>query len=205
MSEENQEIKKDENTDEISTEEKEIVEAKTESNDKENTAKILNENVRVSEPMSDTEAKNFMSNHSRRDFLIGGAAAVFGYFGYSWLKQPDQNYIFTDTFRFNEKVSQIYYSPKNLAPEFPAERITEARVNGGEGLGENFDPANWNLQVVGVANQEKYPQFTENITLRRNGRNRRADQIGRTAAVEKRDSRFAFDFRRHQTIAALSK
>ena len=150
MSEENPEIKKDENTDEISTEEKEIVEAKTESNDKENTAKILNENVRVGEPISDAEAKNFMSNHSRRDFLIGGAAAVFGYLGYSWLKQPDQNFIFTDTFRFNEKVSQIYYSPKNLAPEFPAERITEARVNGGEGLGENFDPANWNLRVGGL-------------------------------------------------------
>lgn len=163
MSEENQEIKKDENTDEVSTEEKEIVEAKTESNVKENTAKVLNENVRVGEPVSDAEAKKFMSNRSRRDFLIGGAAAVFGYLGYSWLKKPEQNYFFTDAFRVNEKVSQIYYSPKNLAPEFPPERITNARVNGGEGLSDGFDPAKWKLQVVGVENQENYPQFAENI------------------------------------------
>ncbi|CAN5709320.1 hypothetical protein BH20ACI4_BH20ACI4_30360 [soil metagenome] len=178
MSEENLEVKKEENKDEISTEEKEIVEAKIEPDDKENTAKILNENIRISEPMSDDEAKKIMSKHSRRGFLIGGAAAVFGYLGYSWLKQPEQNYIFNDAFRVNEKVSQLYYSPKNLAPEFPPERITEARVNGGIGLVENFDPANWKLQVVGVANQEKYPQFTENIIY---------EEMGETAAPTKLD------------------
>ncbi|MEO6587868.1 MAG: molybdopterin-dependent oxidoreductase [Pyrinomonadaceae bacterium] len=150
MSEEKLENKTDENEDEISTEAREIVEAKTDANDKENTAKILNENMRVGEPVSDVEAKKFMSYRSRRDFLIGGAAAVLGYLGYSWLREPERNYIFTDTFRFNEKVSQLYYSPKNLAPEFSAERITEARVNGSAGLGENFDSANWALRVGGL-------------------------------------------------------
>ncbi len=150
MNEENVKINKEETENEVSTEEKEIVKAKTELNGKENTAKILNEKMRVGESVSDAAAKKFMSNRSRRDFLIGGAAAVFGYLGYSWLRQPDQNSIFTETFRFNEKVSQIYYSPKNLAPEFSAERITEARVNGGEGLGEDFDSANWKLRVGGL-------------------------------------------------------
>ena len=78
---------------EISTEEKDVVEAKTEPNDRENTARILNENKRVGEPVSDAAAKKTIAKHSRRGFLIGGAAAVFGFLGYSWLKKPDQSYI----------------------------------------------------------------------------------------------------------------
>lgn len=150
MSEENLKIANEEPNAGITTEEKEIVEAKNESKDRKNTAVILNEDRRVGEPVSDAEAKKFMLKRSRRDFLIGGAAAVFGYLGYSWLKNPERNYIFTDTFRLNENVGRLYYSPKNLAPEFQPEKITEARVNGGEGMSDGFDPANWRLSVGGL-------------------------------------------------------
>ena len=155
----NEEIKKaiiDEDADDetaVSTEEKDVVEAKTESNDKENTARILNENERVSKTMSDAAAKKMMTTHSRRGFIVGGAAAIVGYLGYSWLKNPEQSYIFDKAFRVNESVSQAYYSPSHLAPEFPPSRITEARVNGMEGLGDDFDRTNWNLRVGGLANR----------------------------------------------------
>ncbi len=49
--------------------------------------------------------------------------------------------LYEKAFRFNERVSQLFYSPKRLAPEFPLDRVTRPeRYNGGEGLeGEVVD------------------------------------------------------------------
>ena len=139
---------------------REIGERKT---GEENTAALLKENRHLSEPLSNDEAKRRMSSMSRRGFLIGGATAVFGYLGYGWLKQPENFSVFQKVLKFNEDLSQLYYSPKHLAPEFPKSRISTARVNGGEGMSDNFDPTTWKLQVTGVTNQNSYPQYQANI------------------------------------------
>ncbi len=55
--------------------------------DRDNTAVILNEKRDLSEPLSDTEAKSEMSKRSRRGFLVGGATALVGIFG--WRLLPD--------------------------------------------------------------------------------------------------------------------
>lgn len=133
---------------------REIEAAKREgkTDDKENTAFILGEKRELSEPLNDEEARRRMSKHSRRSFLIGGATAVAGYFGYSWLRKPENFSIFERGFRFNENVSQKFFGSNDLAPEFPPE-LAGARANGDIGLGENFDFENWRLQVVGLLNQ----------------------------------------------------
>jgi len=128
-----------------------------------NTAEQLGEKRRLSEPLSDDEAKRRMRRLSRRGFLIGGAAAVFGYLGYGWLKQPENFPVFQRVLKFNEDLSQLYYSPKHLAPEFPKSSVSMARVNGGEGMNDDFDPATWKLQVVGVANQNSYSQYKTDL------------------------------------------
>jgi hypothetical protein len=128
-----------------------------------NTAEQLGEKRRLSEPLSDDEAKRRMRSLSRRGFLIGGAAAVFGYLGYGWLKQPENFPVFQRVLKFNEDLSQLYYSPKHLAPEFPKSSVSMARVNGGEGMNDDFDPATWKLQVVGVANQNSYSQYNTDL------------------------------------------
>ena len=128
-----------------------------------NTAEQLGEKRRLSEPLSDDEAKRRMRSLSRRGFLIGGAAAVFGYVGYGWLKQPENFPVFQRVLKFNEDLSQLYYSPKHLAPEFPKSSVSMARVNGGEGMNDDFDPATWKLQVVGVANQNSYSQYNTDL------------------------------------------
>lgn len=138
---------------EIELAKRDAEEADATNSDKNNTAKILNERQDLSSPMSDEEARRRMRSLSRRGFLIGGATAVFGYLGYGWLREPEQQTVFNKTFKFNENVAQTFYSPKNLAPEFARERITEARVNGGEGLSEGFNPETWKLQVGGLANR----------------------------------------------------
>jgi len=141
--------------------EKEAVEAK--NLEKENTSKILGEKMEYTPVMSDDEAKKNMARRSRRGFLIGGASAVAGIFGYRWIRQPEQNWIYHRAFNFNEAVSQAYYSPTRLAPEFARTRVSNLRVNGGEGMSEGFNPETWRLQVVGVANPERFAQYTDNI------------------------------------------
>ncbi len=131
--------------------------------DKNNTSKILKEHRELTAPMSDADAKNNMANRSRRSFLIGGATALVGVFGWRMLPDETKQTIYRRAFEFNERVSQIFYSPKRLAPEFPRERVGELRVNGGEGMSEGFNPEAWRLQVVGLANPQSFPQYTDNI------------------------------------------
>ena len=120
--------------------------------DRDNTAVILNEKRDLSEPLSDTEAKSEMYKRSRRGFLVGGAAAFAGVFGYSWLRKPENSWIFERGFRFNENLSQTTFEKTDLAPEFPPE-LASARANGDIGLTGEFDAAAWRLQIVGTANQ----------------------------------------------------
>ncbi|HTK25169.1 MAG TPA: hypothetical protein VL327_01315, partial [Pyrinomonadaceae bacterium] len=56
-----------------------VRELKKDNSGEGNTAEQLGEKRRLSEPLSDDEAKRRMRRLSRRGFLIGGAAAVFGY------------------------------------------------------------------------------------------------------------------------------
>ncbi len=146
--------------------EKAATEAKnleTKNFEKENTSKILGEKMEYTPVMSDDEAKKDMARRSRRGFLIGGASAVAGIFGYRWLREPEQSWIYQRAFNFNETVSQLYYSPARLAPEFARTRVGDLRVNGGEGMSEGFNPDGWQLQVVGTANPQAFPQYTDNI------------------------------------------
>lgn len=131
--------------------------------DKNNTAKILNEKRELSEPLSNEEAGQKMSRQSRRGFLVGGAAALIGVFGWRWMPDETKQNLLRRTFEFNERVSQIFYRPTRLAPEFPREAVGNLRVNGGEGMSEGFNPQTWRLQVVGLANPKQFAQYTDNI------------------------------------------
>ena len=133
----------------------EAVERAAEKRDLQNTAVLLNEKRHLSEPLTDAEAKNQMSQKSRRNFLIGGATALIGVFGWRWMPDEMKSSLLDKTFRFNEKVAQIFYSPKSLAPEFPLSRAAEIRENGDAGLSEDFDAANWKLSVGGLANRRE--------------------------------------------------
>jgi hypothetical protein len=117
---------------------------------RDNTANILGERSELSRPMSDGEARKAMSARSRRGFLVGGAAALAGIFGWRWMSDETRAALFQRTFEFNERLSQIFYSPKRLAPEFPPERITAPRVNGMEGLETELDASECCIYVKGL-------------------------------------------------------
>lgn len=120
--------------------------------DPNSTASILKEARYVSEPMTDVEAKRQMSMRSRRGFLVGGVSALAGIFGWLSISDEAKKSLYKRAFAFNESVSQYFYSPKRLAPEFPFERVTQpARVNGFEGMAKEIDLSGWTLKVGGLA------------------------------------------------------
>ena len=59
--------------------------------------------------------------------------------------------LYRKTFEFNEKVSQVFFRPTKLSPEFPPESVTPIRTNSFEGLEEELDPGTWSLTVAGLA------------------------------------------------------
>ncbi len=120
--------------------------------DPNNTASVLKEHRYLSDPLSPEEAKKQMSTRSRRSFLVGGAAAVIGILGWRWMSDETKTGLYKRAFKFNESVSQIFYSPKRLAAEFPLDRVTKPeRYNGGEGLEGEITAAEWRLHVGGLA------------------------------------------------------
>ena len=162
MSAENNKKEKDNEVLVEKVRELEAAKAANKSGDGENTARILNEKRNLTPVLSDDEARKLMGKHSRRSFLAGGAAVIAGYFGYSWLRKPDNYYILQKGFKFNEDVSQKFFGSNDLAPEFPRERAG-TRSNGDLGLDEDFDVTNWHLQLIGAANAQQYRQFSPNI------------------------------------------
>lgn len=120
--------------------------------DPENTASVLNEHRYLSEPLAPEEAKREMFARSRRTFITGGAAAIVGILGWRWMSDETKTELYKKAFRFNERVSQIFYSPRQLAPEFPLDRVTKPeRFNGPEGLEGEISVADWRLSVGGLA------------------------------------------------------
>lgn len=121
---------------------------------RENTAKILNEKREFGPPLDDKAANREMSVRSRRTFLIGGAAALAGVFGWKLMPEEMKSGLLRRTFEFNERVSQLFYRPARLAPEFPRDRISPRRVNGIAGMEKEIDPAAWTLKVGGLYGRE---------------------------------------------------
>ena len=103
----------------------------------------------------DSEVNAELRRLSRRGFLSFGAAAVAGYGAWKWLTTRGQlDYLqwpLRRVLQLNESVAESYFRTARLSPTFPPSRITRpARLNGGFGLAQNFDPATWRLNLVGA-------------------------------------------------------
>lgn len=117
---------------------------------RDNTANVLSERRELSGPISDDDARREMSRRSRRAFLTGGLAAAAAIVGWRWIPDEAKAAIYRRAFEFNENLSQILYSPRRLAPEYPREQVSKPRVNGLEGLQSEIDLDAWRLSVVGL-------------------------------------------------------
>jgi DMSO/TMAO reductase YedYZ molybdopterin-dependent catalytic subunit len=103
-------------------------------------------------PPADGEAvRRELRRRTRRGFLAGGLAAAAGAAGfvlvYNAQKEDEIPWPLRRLLGFNERVGAAAFRRSRLAPEFPAGRAVEPRVNGVIGLAEGYDAASWRLTV----------------------------------------------------------
>jgi len=106
---------------------------------------------RVQVVASDEEAQRVLGRRSRRDFLIGGVAAVAAIGGYEWLKKAPQEdgapWPERRVLEFNRKLSEGYLSHDHLMPTYPRDRVAHLKANGDIGMDPSFNLRDWSLQV----------------------------------------------------------
>jgi len=116
---------------------------------------------------SSAHLKKEMRRYTRRGFLSLGLGAVGAYLGWGWIRASDPAggapSVLRKALEFNEAVAQGLYSPERLAPTFDRSEARIPRINGTAGLDDDFDPAQWKLQVVGVNQPTRYSQYVNDI------------------------------------------
>ena len=101
---------------------------------------------------------------SRRSFLWAALAVGGTYGGVRWLGSRRQEegipWPLRRVLQVNEDISRDLSSPYKLAPTFASARIDAPRANGDIGLGEDFNPSEWELAVEGLAGDEPMKSIT---------------------------------------------
>ena len=95
-----------------------------------------------------------MSRRTRRGFLALGAGAGAAVAGWEWLNAgykpgDDVPSPLRKALQFNEHVVRgTLFDDRHLAKTYPPSAIGKLKHNGDEGTADDFDPDNWNLQVM---------------------------------------------------------
>ena len=105
---------------------------------------------------------------TRRSFLVAAVAAAGGYGFYRWIDRSPGDQSIPRPLRqmldFNAKVARGVFDERGLAPTYPVSRSMELRTNGNYGLKEDLVPESYRLQMVGVQNAKRFPQYVEDVT-----------------------------------------
>jgi hypothetical protein len=116
----------------------------------------------------DEQVKKASARQTRRSFVIAAAAAVGGYGFYRWIDRSPGDQLIPRPLRkglnFDESVTKAVFGDRGLAPTYPLKRAEELRVNGVYGLKEELVPESYRLQLVGVDQPKRFPQYVEDVT-----------------------------------------
>lgn len=97
------------------------------------------------------DAERFLKRHTRRSFLIAGAAAVAALGGYEWIRTRRMEEMVPwpqrGVLRFNETLAHGYLSDNRLAPAYIASDVRPLKPNGDYGLDEDVDVDSWRLRL----------------------------------------------------------
>jgi len=110
---------------------------------------------------SNQEVLRQARRRTRRSFLVAGAAALAGLSGWEWLTSRRQDngipWPLRSALQINEQFARDYFKGSRLAPTFPVSKAGEVKVNGTEGMDDDFDPSTWKLQMIGLAENSGIP------------------------------------------------
>src|SRR6266700_7211673 len=111
----------------------------------------------------DEQVKKASGRRTRRSFLVAAAAAAGGYGFYRWIDRSPGDQLIRRPLRkmldFNAKVSRGVFDERGLAPTYPVSKSMELRTNGNYGLKMDLVPESYRLQMVGVENAKRFPQY----------------------------------------------
>jgi hypothetical protein len=117
---------------------------------------------------SDADVLADSRRHTRRAFLVAGAAVAAGYGFYDWLGEgpsdEDADNFLRKTLRFNADVARDTFHDHALAPTYPVSRAENLRVNGVYGLKKELTTERWRLQLVGMEDAERDPRYVKDVT-----------------------------------------
>lgn len=117
---------------------------------------------------TDAEVLAASRKSTRRSFAVAalGAAAGLGFWRWVVNSPPDgmQPWPRRRLFQANAKVAQAVFDERALAPTYARSRAEQLRINGLIGLKQAIAPESWRLQLVGVAEPMKFPQYVPDVT-----------------------------------------
>lgn len=104
------------------------------------------------------QVRRRMRRKTRRSFIGFGAAALAGLGAFEWITSrreiDDVPWPMRKALEVNEQLARDYFSTDRKAPDFSQSRLGN-RINGDVGLGDDFDPSTWKLQLSGLAAQDE--------------------------------------------------
>lgn len=113
---------------------------------------------------SDLVVEAQMKKMSRRSFLWGALAVGTTYGGVRWLDSRRTEdgipWPLRRVLESNGEIARDLSRPYRLAPTFALARVDALRTNGDIGLGDDFKPSEWKLQVEGLAGDEPMKEVT---------------------------------------------
>ena len=106
--------------------------------------------------------------HTRRSFVVAGAAAIAGYGLYRWIDNLPSNGMqpegYRKAFETNAAFSRAVFDERALAPTYPVEKSEVLRVNGVYGLKKMLEPARYRLQLVGSTASAAHSRYSPDVT-----------------------------------------
>jgi hypothetical protein len=116
----------------------------------------------------DARVRAESARRTRRSFLVAAVAAAGGYGFYRWIDRSPGDQLIPRPLRtmlnFNAKVSRGVFDERGLAPTYPVSKSMELRTNGNYGLKMDLVPESYRLQMVGVENAKRFPQYVDDVT-----------------------------------------
>ena len=118
--------------------------------------------------MSAEEIRRESARRTRRSFLAGAAAAAGGYGLYRYIDRAPGDQLLSRPLRkalnFNEDVSRALFDERALSPTYPVSRAQNLRINGNFGLKQPLKLDSWRMQMVGVDQPKRFPQYVDDVT-----------------------------------------